>query len=209
MCTWYRVFLISEQVDHPRRRISKHCRYGEDLQCGGFVHHRDFDLRGAEVLLMPRNLPRRWLWSRKYPICVRLAHGLTTTARTSKSSLSTPSSQAGSCHGTPVRYSSLNNITESCHETHATSSQYFNGCIVNQSCVKIILFNIFWISIRLTIFFIHLLRPWRWSRKEVCWRRHCYWCRPGHFWADHTRHVYWTVAVFLCTIWSWERWLVN
>ena len=36
------------------------------------MHHREYDLRGASVMLLPRNLPRRWLWSRKYPICLKL-----------------------------------------------------------------------------------------------------------------------------------------
>ncbi|KAA0195473.1 hypothetical protein HAZT_HAZT006122 [Hyalella azteca] len=59
-------------VDHPRKKVHKHAHFEEKLDSGGFVHHRDYDLSGASVTLEPDYLPRRWLWSRKYPVCVRL-----------------------------------------------------------------------------------------------------------------------------------------
>uniref|UniRef100_A0A6A7FXD1 Testis-expressed sequence 2 protein-like n=2 Tax=Hirondellea gigas TaxID=1518452 RepID=A0A6A7FXD1_9CRUS len=85
------------QIDHPRRKISKHCRYGEELLSGGFVHHREYDLSGASIMLMPRNLPRRWLWSRKYPICLKLQNAHCSGSQSQSSSAST------SRQGTPVR----------------------------------------------------------------------------------------------------------
>ncbi|RXG72585.1 Testis-expressed sequence 2 protein [Armadillidium vulgare] len=59
------------QIDNSRKKINKHARPNEEPQCGTFVHHREYDLSGCEIILLPKNLPRRWLWSRKYPIFIR------------------------------------------------------------------------------------------------------------------------------------------
>lgn len=60
------------------------------------MHHREYDLRGASVMLEPDYLPRRWLWSRKYPICVKLKRPTNSAVQSS-----IPAKEDLSCADTP------------------------------------------------------------------------------------------------------------
>ncbi|XP_027232950.1 testis-expressed protein 2 isoform X1 [Penaeus vannamei] len=91
------------QIDHPRGKVPKHARQKEEIRNTVFTHHREYDIAGCEVFLSPRNLPRRWLWSRKYPICIRLHGGSKGSTPSPVSITSTPT---GSAHGSPIRFSS-------------------------------------------------------------------------------------------------------
>ncbi|XP_042219773.1 testis-expressed protein 2-like isoform X2 [Homarus americanus] len=91
------------QMDHPRGKVPKHARLKEEIRNLAFTHHREYDIAGCQVMLMPRNLPRRWLWSRKYPICIRLQCG---SKESSPSPMSIASTPTGSAHGSPTHFAS-------------------------------------------------------------------------------------------------------
>ncbi|XP_065317500.1 uncharacterized protein LOC135925874 isoform X3 [Gordionus sp. m RMFG-2023] len=38
-----------------------------------YVNHRIYDLTGSSIYLMPYDMPKKVYWSKKYPICIRLA----------------------------------------------------------------------------------------------------------------------------------------
>lgn len=95
------------QIDHPRGKVPKHARQKEEIRNTVFTHHREYDLSGCPVMLFPRNLPRRWLWSRKYPICIRLQSG---SKESSPSPMSIASTPTGSAHGSPTRFSGAPNL---------------------------------------------------------------------------------------------------
>ncbi|CAL4068931.1 unnamed protein product, partial [Meganyctiphanes norvegica] len=80
------------KIDHPRGKIPKHARSKEEIHNTVFLNHREYNIAGCEVQLYPQNLPRRWLWSRKYPICIRLKGG--DTSPSPDSAGSTPCSSA-------------------------------------------------------------------------------------------------------------------
>ena len=86
------------KIDHPKRKVAKHARINEEFNSGGFIHHREYSLAGCQVLLLPKNLPRRWLWSRKYPICLRLRF----SSPRSTTPVSINSTPATSLHSSPT-----------------------------------------------------------------------------------------------------------
>ncbi|KAK7081004.1 hypothetical protein SK128_010573 [Halocaridina rubra] len=90
------------QIDHLRGKVPKHARLKEEIRNYSFTHHREYDISGCEVVLLPRNLPRRWLWSRKYPICIRLHGG---SRGSTPSPVSAASSPTESAHGSPTHFS--------------------------------------------------------------------------------------------------------
>ncbi|KAK3863190.1 hypothetical protein Pcinc_031009 [Petrolisthes cinctipes] len=92
------------KIDHPRGKVPKHVRHKEEIRNTGFTQHREYDIAGCQVLLLPRNLPRRWLWSRKYPICIRLQVG---SKESSPSPVSIASTPTGSAQGSPSHYPNL------------------------------------------------------------------------------------------------------
>lgn len=91
------------KMDFPRGKVPKHARQKEEIRNLTFTHHLEYDLAGSQVMLLPKNLPRRWLWSRKYPICIQLAG---CSKESSPSPVSIASTPAGSAHGSPMHFAS-------------------------------------------------------------------------------------------------------
>lgn len=90
------------QIDNLRGKVPKHARLKEEIKNIAFTHHREYDIAGCEVMLLPRNLPRRWLWSRKYPICIRLHNESGGRTPSPVSIASTPTESA---QGSPTHFS--------------------------------------------------------------------------------------------------------
>ncbi|KAG0720134.1 hypothetical protein GWK47_049069 [Chionoecetes opilio] len=86
------------------KEVPKHARQKEELRHLTFTHHLEYDLAGCQVMLLPKNLPRRWLWSRKYPICLHLQHS--GSPDTSPSPVSIASTPASTPHGSPTHFAS-------------------------------------------------------------------------------------------------------
>ncbi|XP_045619752.2 LOW QUALITY PROTEIN: testis-expressed protein 2 [Procambarus clarkii] len=93
------------QIDHPRGKVPKHARIKEEIRNSVFTHHREYNIAGCQVMLLPRNLPRRWLWSRKYPLCIRLQTG---SKESSPCPLSIASTPTGSAHASPTHTAGSN-----------------------------------------------------------------------------------------------------
>lgn len=91
------------KMDFPRGKVPKHARLHEEIRNLTFTHHLEYDLAGCQVLLLPKNLPRRWLWSRKYPICIHLQAW---SKDSSPSPVSINSTPAGSAQGSPMHFAS-------------------------------------------------------------------------------------------------------
>ncbi|XP_068219412.1 LOW QUALITY PROTEIN: testis-expressed protein 2 [Palaemon carinicauda] len=89
------------QIDNLRGKVPKHARLKEEIRNIAFTHHREYDLAGCDVMLFPRNLPRKWLWSRKYPICIRLHNESRGSTPSPVSIASTP---IGSAQGSPTHF---------------------------------------------------------------------------------------------------------
>ena len=61
------------RLQTPRQGIPKRALWNEDIPSTvNFVRQRHYDLSGSEVILLPADLIRKRLWSKKYPICIRI-----------------------------------------------------------------------------------------------------------------------------------------
>ena len=61
------------RLQTPKYNIPKRAFWDEpNYHSAVFVKQRHYDLRGARVLLIPENLVKKRLWSKKYPICLCL-----------------------------------------------------------------------------------------------------------------------------------------
>lgn len=56
----------------PLRNIPKRAMFNEPRHELQFVHQQHYDITGATVELLPKGLANKRLWSKKYPICVKI-----------------------------------------------------------------------------------------------------------------------------------------
>ena len=66
----------SLRLQTPKQSVPKRAMFNEPSSFPtSFVHQRHIELQGSSVFLLPPGLVRKRLWSKKYPICIALAHG--------------------------------------------------------------------------------------------------------------------------------------
>lgn len=61
------------RLRRPKTNIPKRAMWNEPNPTPQFIHQRHFDITGSRVLLLPPELVKKRLWSKKYPICICLA----------------------------------------------------------------------------------------------------------------------------------------
>ena len=61
------------RLRRPKINIPKRAMWDEPSPTPQFIHQRHFDITGSRVLLLPPELVKKRLWSKKYPICICLA----------------------------------------------------------------------------------------------------------------------------------------
>ena len=61
------------RLRRPRVNIPKRAMWDEPASSPQFIHQRHFDITGSRVILLPPNLVKKRLWSKKYPVCICLA----------------------------------------------------------------------------------------------------------------------------------------
>ncbi|XP_074647421.1 testis-expressed protein 2-like [Tubulanus polymorphus] len=68
------VFLTLEnatlRLQRPRHNVPKRAMWDETTHSPKFIHQRYYDLKGCTVRLVPGDLVKKRLWSKKYPICL-------------------------------------------------------------------------------------------------------------------------------------------
>ena len=62
------------RLQRPKNNVSHRAFWNEGPINVSFVHQRHFDLVGSQICLLPTQLVKKRLWSKKYPICIALAN---------------------------------------------------------------------------------------------------------------------------------------
>ncbi|XP_054717524.1 testis-expressed protein 2-like [Uloborus diversus] len=60
------------RVSYPHSNIPKRAMFNETRHERQFISQQHFDITDASVELLPKGLARKRLWSKKYPICLRI-----------------------------------------------------------------------------------------------------------------------------------------
>ncbi|KAF8771919.1 testis-expressed protein 2-like [Argiope bruennichi] len=60
------------RVSFPQKNIPKRAMFNEPRHEMQFVHQQHYDITGSSVELLPVGLAKKRLWSKKYPICLRI-----------------------------------------------------------------------------------------------------------------------------------------
>ncbi|KFM77470.1 Testis-expressed sequence 2 protein, partial [Stegodyphus mimosarum] len=62
------------RISFPQSNIPKRAMFNEPHHDKQFIHQQHYDITGASVELLPKGLARKRLWSKKYPICLRISN---------------------------------------------------------------------------------------------------------------------------------------
>ncbi|GIY86155.1 testis-expressed protein 2 [Caerostris darwini] len=60
------------RVSYPQKNIPKRAMFNEPRYELQFIHQQHYDITGSTVELLPVGLAKKRLWSKKYPICLRI-----------------------------------------------------------------------------------------------------------------------------------------
>lgn len=60
------------RVSYPQKNIPKRAMFNEPRHEMQFIHQQHYDITGSSVELLPVGLAKKRLWSKKYPICLRI-----------------------------------------------------------------------------------------------------------------------------------------
>ncbi|GFU39020.1 testis-expressed protein 2 [Nephila pilipes] len=60
------------RVSYPQKNIPKRAMFNEPRHEMQFIHQQHYDITGSSVELLPLGLAKKRLWSKKYPICLRI-----------------------------------------------------------------------------------------------------------------------------------------
>ncbi|GFQ98473.1 testis-expressed protein 2 [Trichonephila clavata] len=60
------------RVSYPQKNIPKRAMFNEPRHEMQFIHQQHYDITGSSVELFPMGLAKKRLWSKKYPICLRI-----------------------------------------------------------------------------------------------------------------------------------------
>ena len=60
------------RLQRPRNPVPKRAMWNEIIPSPKFMHQRYYDIKGARITLLPADLVKKRLWSKKYPICISL-----------------------------------------------------------------------------------------------------------------------------------------
>jgi hypothetical protein len=60
------------RIQRPKTNIPKRGMWDESQPSPKFIHQRYYDVNGSKVILLPPELVKKRLWSKKYPVCIYL-----------------------------------------------------------------------------------------------------------------------------------------
>ncbi|XP_064627128.1 testis-expressed protein 2-like isoform X2 [Lineus longissimus] len=63
------------RLQRPKTSIPKRGMWDEPLPSPKFIHQRYYDVTGSKIVLLPPELVKKRLWSKKYPVCIYLKSG--------------------------------------------------------------------------------------------------------------------------------------
>ena len=62
------------RLQRPKTNIPRRAAFDDGHINASFIHQRHFNLEGSQICLLPTQLVKKRLWSKKYPICIALAN---------------------------------------------------------------------------------------------------------------------------------------